>query len=126
MSACEASMDQNQLKELWNSGRPGRLCPKEQLKALAFREVYKSMGQKLNVNKITGGLKTIKKTGGDGHPPTYQALQYLYGRVDSDKDWFPGKSYQTKRGPDPVLTPAKKRCIANSAMAVKSSGGLGF
>ena len=50
------------------------------------------------------------------------ALHELFAKIDADPDWFPGKHSGAKRGPAPLLTPAKRLCIARSAMAAKSSG----
>ena len=54
--------------------------------------------------------------------PSREAIRLLFSRIDSDKSWFPGKSYQKRFGPKPVLTPAKRQKIATSAMAIKESG----
>ena len=43
-------------------------------------------------------------------------------RIDSDSEWYPGKSYQTQHGPAPLLTKAKRRAIATSMMAAKKRG----
>ena len=41
--------------------------------------------------------------------------------VDADSEWFPGKHNGAKRGPKPLLTAAKRRRIANAAMAGKKN-----
>jgi hypothetical protein len=56
----------------------------------------------------------VTKVGG-GHP-TKQALSLFFGKVDADPNWYPGAHNGEKRGPAPLLTPAKRRCIAASAM----------
>ena len=43
-------------------------------------------------------------------------------RCDSDSEWFPGKSYQEKRGPAPLLNASKRRAIATSMIAAKKRG----
>ena len=59
----------------------------------------------------------------DGGSPSTPALHQLFGKIDAGPEWFPGKHTGTKRGPKPLLTKAKRRCIAASAMAKKANGG---
>ena len=69
----------------------------------------------------------ITKSHGDtratGDQPTPFALCQFFRKVDADKDWFPGKYGGQMRGPKPVLVPARRQCIAVSAMAQKATGG---
>ena len=62
----------------------------------------------------------ITKVGG-GHPGP-AAVTKLFARMDADKDWFPGKSYQKSRGPAPALSSQAKAAIAKSAMRMKRRG----
>ena len=107
---------QTTLQELWRSAPVGRLCPWEVAKALGLREAIKDLhdGQ-TNEEWIA---QRVVKVGG-GHP-TKQALHELFAKIDADPDWFPGKHNGKKRGPKPLLTAAKRRCIAQSAMTAKS------
>jgi len=63
----------------------------------------------------------VTKIGG-GHPQK-GSLSEFFTKVDADPDWFPGKHNGKKRGPKPVLTKAKRRCIAASAMSAKHTRG---
>ena len=63
----------------------------------------------------------MAKVGG-GHPGR-SALSQFFKLVDSDKDWYPGKHTGAKRGPKPLLTPLKRRCIASAAMVSKKQRG---
>ena len=56
------------------------------------------------------------------HPDT-SALLRLFEKMDGDKEgWFPGKSYQTKHGPDPAINGTNQSVIARSAMNLKEKG----
>ena len=112
-------MDQEQLRAYWRNAPVGRLCPWEQAKALALREV----SAELNDGELTTLpwiAARVTKVGG-GHPDR-ASLHEFFAKVDADPDWFPGKHNGKKRGPAPVLTAAKRRCVANSAMSAKKAG----
>ena len=112
-------MDQEQMRAYWRSAPAGRLCPWEQAKALALREVGKKLkdGEPPTLDWIAA---RVTKVGG-GHPEK-GSLSEFFAKVDADPDWFPGKHNGTKRGPAPLLTAAKRRCVADSAMAAKRAG----
>ena len=59
---------------------------------------------------------------GGGQPGT-SALSQFFALVDSDAEWYPGKHNGAKRGPKPLLTSSKRRCIARSAMVAKKQRG---
>ena len=63
----------------------------------------------------------LEKVGGG--KPSKQAVGQLFALVDTDKEWYPGKQNGAKRGRKPLLTRAKRRCIAQSAMAAKREHG---
>ena len=63
----------------------------------------------------------VEKVGG-GHP-SRSALCQFFQMVDRDTDWYPGKCDGAKRGRKPLLTAAKRRCIAQSAMTAKKRRG---
>ena len=108
-------MDQAELRELWLGGRDGRICPWELAKALGLREASKSLhGGQPNLPWIAARVTKI----GGGSPST-SALFQFFAMVDADGDWFPGKHCGKKRGPKPLLPRAKRRRIAESAMAAK-------
>ena len=113
------AMDQDSLRSFWLHAQDGRLCPWEQAKALGLREASRELHKgKTNLPWIAA---RVTKVGG-GHPGK-SALHEFFKLVDSDDDWFPGKHSGTKRGPKPLLTPAKRRNIAQSAMAAKKTHG---
>ena len=91
------------------------MCPWEQAKALGLREASKVVHNgKANLPWIA---ERVNKVGG-GHPGA-SALFQFFQLVDADKDWFPGKHTGAKRGPKPLLIAAKRRRIAQFAMAGK-------
>jgi len=89
----------------------------ELLRAWALREVQVDAGDAVNMDHIA---KKLKKVGGGA--PGREAVRQLFDRIDADKNWFPGKRYQVKFGPDPLLTKEKRRQIARSAMQMKENG----
>ena len=102
------------LQELWTHAPPGHLSALEQCKAWALREVAKDAGEDVNMALVARKLKV--KGGGS---PSREAVRQLYERMD-EGGWFPGKKeYKSKPGPAPVLTTAKKRRIADTAMNLK-------
>ena len=107
---------QTSLKQLWTTGRKGDLCAKEQLKAVCYRDVMRDLkvADYGMTSTIARKLRQI-----DGGHPTSQALGQFFVRVDNDQEWFPGKSYQTRFGPQRVLSGGKRQSIARSAMALK-------
>ena len=58
-----------------------------------------------------------------GGSPTPSALCMFFKTVDNDPEWYPGKHGGAKRGRKPLLTAAKRRCIARSAMTAKKKHG---
>ena len=112
-------MTQADLKHAWLCAPENRLCAWEIAKALGLREAS------IEIHGCNGRLPWIAarlcKVGGGC--PTVQSLHELFAKIDADPEWFPGKHSGRKRGPKPVLTKAKRRCIASSAMAAKSARG---
>ena len=112
-------IDQHTLRGLWHAAPVGRLSPWETAKALGLREASKELhGGTGNLPWIAARLSKV----GGGHPGA-PALCELFAKVDADPDWFPGKHNGAKRGPKPLLTHAKRRCIAQSAMTAKRKHG---
>jgi hypothetical protein len=116
-------MASNTLEEIWNSAPDGRLSAQDQMKAWALREVLKARGEAVKHAAIARLLRTGGSSSTNRAPPTGQAVGQLFSKMDADANWYPGKSYQTKFGPDAALNGAKRRCIANSAMALSGIGG---
>ena len=112
-------MDQETLRRAWLDAPANRLCAWEVAKALGLREASKDIHNG-NVNLPWIAVRVTKVHGGN---PSPAALHQLFGKIDADPEWFPGKHTGTKRGPKPLLTKAKRRCIADSAMAMKAIDG---
>ena len=112
-------MNQAELRAYWRGGPAGRLCPLEQMRALALRDVHKELHDD-EPAPLSWIAERVTKTGG-GHPEK-QSLHEFFAKVDGDPEWFPGKHSGKQRGPRPVLNKAKRRCIAASAMAAKKAG----
>ena len=100
------------LQSLWKEGRDGALSPLEQMRAWALREAQKDLGGEEVVNH--------QKMGG-GHP-SREAIRKFLDRVDEDSDWYLGKTYRKRSGPQPVLQGNKRRQVAKSAMNLKKKG----
>jgi len=49
---CSATMDQDQLRLLWRGGIEGHLCPWEQARALALRDVFKELFRGLMKERV--------------------------------------------------------------------------
>ena len=112
-------MDQEALRRAWLDAPANRLCAWEVAKALGLREASKDIHSG-NVNLPWIAARVAKVDGGN---PSRSALHQLFDKIDADPEWFPGKHTGTKRGPKPLLTKAKRRCIAASAMAKKAIDG---
>ena len=108
---------QETLQNLWKSGRQGYLSPLEQMRALAYRDIYLELGvpEWGLQTKVAGKLKKI-----GGGSPTAEGVRLLWQKVDGDPAWFPGKSYQEQHGPAPALNGSKRQCIGRSMMAYKA------
>ena len=112
-------LTQDSLRSLWLSAPAGRLCPWQVARALGLREASIELhGGAPNLPWIAA---RVVKVGG-GNPAT-SSLRELFQKVDADPSWFPGKHGGAKRGRNPFLTPAKRRCIAASAMVAKRKRG---
>ena len=109
---------QQHLQAAWLAARPGCLCAWEQAKALAFREASRELHN--GKVKLAWVASKVTKQGG-GHPQK-GSLSEFFSNVDTDPAWFPGKQSGAKRGRPPVLTTAKRRCIAQSLMRAKARG----
>ena len=111
-------MAQELLRDSWLRGQHGRLCAWEQAKALALREASRELHGRTQLAWIAARLEKV----GGGHP-SGGALHKFFKVVDGDKELFPGKQRGAARGPKPLMTRAKRRCIAQSAMAAKKLRG---
>ena len=109
---------QARLQTYWHAAAAGRLCPWEQAKALAFREA----SQEIHNGSVKLDWVASKLTKNGGGCPQKGSLSEFFAKVDADPAWFPGKHSGAKRGRRPCLTPAKRRCIAQSLMSAKKRG----
>ena len=93
------------LESLWKEGRDGALSPLEQMRAWALRTAQRDIGgdKAVNLEKIAD---RVTKVGG-GHP-TREAIRRFLDRVDADPEWYPGKNYRKRSGPQAVLQGKKK------------------
>ena len=104
------------LRQLWLSAPPGRMSPWQQARALALREVSRELHA--GRTQLEWVAARVEKVGGGS--PGQDALHKFFTKVDADPDWFPGKQCSgKKRGRSPLLTLAKRRCIARAAMSAK-------
>ena len=107
------------LRDAWTQGRAGYLPAWEEAKAWALREMWRS-DHDSDYGLVAYVAQKLKKIGGGN--PVPQAVGKLYSKMDSDTDWFPGKSSQERHGPLPVLSGAKRSQIVQSAMSMKKKG----
>ena len=107
------------LESLWKEGRDGALSPLEQMRAWALRTAQRDIGgdKAVNLEKIAD---RVTKVGG-GHP-TREAIRQFLERVDADPEWYPGKTYRKRPGPQAVLHGKKRKQVAKSAMNLKKEG----
>ena len=107
------------LERLWKEGRDGALSPLEQMRAWALRTAQRDLGgdKAVNLEKIAD---QVTKVGG-GHP-TREAIRRFLDRVDEDPEWYPGKTYRKRPGPQAVLHGKKRKQVAKSAMNLKKEG----
>ena len=96
------------------------MCAREQAKAWAYRAIAQETGAP-SYGLLTEVAGHVKKTGGGN--PSVEAVRKLYEKIDGDTKWFPGKTTGGTRGRPLALNAAKRRCVAASAMAIKSGGG---
>ena len=114
-----SSANNTDLRALWHSAPHGRLSPWQQARALALREASRELHA--GRTQLQWVADRVEKVGG-GHPGQ-DSLHKFFKLVDEDPEWFPGKQHLGKRGRPPLLTPAKRRCIAASAMTAKHAHG---
>ena len=101
------------------------MSPLEQMRVVCYRDAYREASPGVVENLHARIAPKVQKIGGGS--PTRNAIRQLLEQVDADPAWYPGKAavlaHAGKRsGPEPALSGAKKRCIANSAMAAKEEG----
>ena len=86
---------------------------------MGVREQWKADGKSEYGLLVFVGERVTKVGGGR---PSAPAIWQLFGRIDADAEWYPGKRTQEKYGPKPLLSAAKRSVVAKKAMRIKSSG----
>lgn len=76
---------------------------------------------------VTWIASKLRKTDDTGQAyskdaPLWGSVSEFFAKVDGDPEWFPGKNNGEKRGPAPILSLAKRKRIASSAMKQKEEG----
>ena len=126
---------QEVLRDSWLTAREGTLCAREQARAWALREIWietnvqrKVARSKLSRTDLYGMIAFVRNrvfvTGKTTHHPSTQSLADLFHKIDSDSGWFPGKKGVGVAPPDPepVLRGAKRKAVADAALALKRRG----
>ena len=116
--------NQEELRTAWLGGRDGRLCGREQAKAWALREVWRSQKESSYglVQFVCDHVRTNKNGEPKGDRPKLGSMSEFFTKVDADPDWFPGKTSGAKRGPARVLKGGKKSAIVQAAKKLKREG----
>ncbi len=104
------------LATAWLSAAEGTLPAIEQAKLWGLRAALRKLDE--DDKQVTWMSQQVRLAGG-GHP-TKQAVTKFFQRVDADPDWHPGKRGAVGR--PARMTPARRRRIAASAMAMKRRG----
>ena len=119
VDSLDGAQKQEVLRTLWLEAKTGALPAREQAKAWALREAWRDSGKAEHgmLTYIAG--KLIKS---DGEAPQSEAVKKLFGKIDGDDDWFPGKANYEKMGAPALLTRTNRALIARSAMALKQKG----
>ena len=108
------------------------MCGREQARAWALREVWleEHVGRRVARANLTRKdlydmLEFVRKrvfvAGHDKAHPTGESLAAFFLKVDRDASWFLGRRDPgaATPGPAPVLRGAKRRAVAEAAMALK-------
>ena len=117
-----AAKRQKILEEAWLGGRVGNMTGMEEARAWALREAWQDEGKSSygmlthiasKVHKIAPNKRAKKEH------PSPSALSQLFAKMDSDPEWYPGKSDQQSFGPSPAINGTNQGIIARSAMTMK-------
>ena len=108
---------QELLRQAWLEGRSENLNALGEAKSWALRETWRTLHDN-DWGLLPFVAARVSKSGTGDHPST-SALFQLFTKMDGDEEWFPGKSYQEKHGPDKALNGTCMQAIATSAMATK-------
>lgn len=103
------------LGDLWTQAKSGSMCPLEQAKLWALREVLRKQGD--NDTDYAWMSERVVAEGG-GHP-SRQAVRQFFLKVDEmGGAWYPGYKPDTVGRPK-EMNPKKRRAIAVSMMSQK-------
>ena len=122
-----AASKQEALRGAWLGGRVGTLTARDEARAWALREVWKAEG-KSSYGMLTHVASKVCKIAAKGakrakrEHPSPSALSQLFDKIDTDKNWFPGKNEQEQFGPAAAISGTNQGIIARSAMAMKEQG----
>ena len=114
----------DELRNVWLRAPEGKLCGREQAKAWALREVWRAEG-KGDYGMYTFIADKVKKSVNGkptGASPTKNSIQEFFDKVDSDPEWYPGKTSDARRGPKRLLRGAKVTAIVSAAKRLKAEG----
>ena len=114
---------QETLESLWLHAPEGKLCGREQAKAWALREVWRSEGKSEYGMLTFVASKLVKNKKGKPSPkdkPTVASVKEFFDKIDGDADWFPGKHSDTKRGPKRVLRGGKVGAIVSACKKLRA------
>ena len=113
---------QEALRSLWLEGKGGGLCGREQAKAWALREVWRSeeKGKHGMITFVASRLVKMKDGAPRGGAPTVNAVKEFFEKIDEDPDWFPGEHCGKPRGPKRLLTGVRVTAIQSAAKRIKA------
>ena len=114
-----AEVSQADLRHLWRDGRDGNLCALEQMRVWVLRDVLRDQGAPDYGLHVRIASQVTKIGGGC---PSKEAIRMLLEKIDADRDWFPGKSYQQSHGPPRAINGTNRSIVANSMMVAKADG----
>ena len=89
-------MDQHALRRAWLHAPNNRLCAWEVAKALGLRQANKE----IHNGNVNLPWIVVRVTKVDGGCPSTPSLHELFGKIDADPEWFPGKTCWHKARPE--------------------------
>ena len=110
---CLMEAKQELLRKAWRDGRGNELPALSQARAWALREAWKEFK-----DTEYGMLKFIA----DKVDCTPSGISQLLQKIDSDAEWFPGKTARRTFGPPSVISATCQNAVAQSAMAKRKKG----
>jgi hypothetical protein len=116
---------QSMLKDMWLGGKEGALCGREQSRAWALRDVWKSESKSEYgmFQHIASKLRKNKRGKPNGPRPTGNAVKQLFEKIDDDPEWHPGKFDHDNMGAPRVLKGGKLGAFVRSAQKIQHEHG---